>query len=90
MCVSVSVTHRLLCLFAVGPAGGGCCQREERHGAETLHHPAKGVQTLAQYGLIKNKRKLLLEHYSLDTVSTTETRALSQCVFSIRHISYVQ
>lgn len=28
---------------AVGPAGGGCSQREEGHGAETLHHPAKGT-----------------------------------------------
>lgn len=32
--------------LAVGPAGGGCCQREEGHGAEALHHPTKGANTL--------------------------------------------
>lgn len=36
----------LVLSLAVGPAGGGCCQREEGHGAEALHHPTKGANTL--------------------------------------------
>lgn len=38
---SVSFTDQLS--LVAGPTGGGCCQREERHGAEALHHPAEGT-----------------------------------------------